>query len=267
MRLYATDVSLSSSTDSYEKTRWMSDASSQLNWTVRLELFYLLNILKYWYTLKAWALLRRLLWSMWDRSEFCVFTEHLLVQTATFQMLVVALVQLRLDYGNAMLVGIPAYLVRRFQLVLNAAARLIYHLRPHDHIFDALATLHWLHVPELVQYKIAVIQSASRQHATISGTSCLPSLICPVGELCGQQVPTSRLVVPPIKLSTVGSRAFPVDAAQVWNSLPEAVISSSSLQTFCHQLKTHFFQLSYSHLIFDHLTGIIRVVLVALFVI
>jgi len=33
---------------------------------------------------------------------------------------------------------------------------------------------------------------------------------------------TSRLVIPPIKLSTVGSRAFPVAAAQVWNGLPEA---------------------------------------------
>jgi len=31
------------------------------------------------------------------------------VSTATFQMLVVALVHSRLDYGNAVLVGIPAY--------------------------------------------------------------------------------------------------------------------------------------------------------------
>jgi len=61
---------------------------------------------------------------------------------------------------------------------------------------------------------------------------------------------TSRLVIPPIKLSTVGSRGFPVAAAQVWNSLPEAVISSSSLQSFRRQLKTHLFQLLYPHLIF-----------------
>jgi len=36
--------------------------------------------------------------------------------------------------------------------------------------------------------------------------------------------PPSRATVPPIKLFTVGSRAFPVAAAQVWNGLPEAVI-------------------------------------------
>jgi len=38
---------------------------------------------------------------------------------------------------------------------------------------------------------------------------------------------TSRLVVLLIKLSTVGSRAFPVATAQVWNGLSEAVVSSS----------------------------------------
>jgi len=72
-------------------------------------------------------------------------------------MLLVALVHSVLDYGNAVLVGIPVYLVRRLQSVLNAAARLIYHLRLYDHISDALATLHRLRVPERVQHKIAVL--------------------------------------------------------------------------------------------------------------
>jgi len=36
-----------------------------------------------------------------------------LVPTATLQMLVVALVHSRLDYGNSVLVGLPAYLLRQ----------------------------------------------------------------------------------------------------------------------------------------------------------
>jgi len=52
---------------------------------------------------------------------------------------------------------------------------------------------------------------------------------------------TSHLVAPPIKLSAAGSRAFPVAAAQVWNGLPEAVVLSSSLQTFRRLLKNIFF--------------------------
>jgi len=80
-----------------------------------------------------------------------------LVPTATFQTLTVALVNQRLDYGNSTLVGIPAYLMRRLQSALNAAARLIFHLRRSDHITDALVSLHWLCVPERIQFKIAVL--------------------------------------------------------------------------------------------------------------
>ena len=48
------------------------------------------------------------------------------VPSATLQMLVVALVHSRLDYGNGVLVDLPAHVMRRLQWVLNAAARLIY---------------------------------------------------------------------------------------------------------------------------------------------
>jgi len=64
------------------------------------------------------------------------------VPTATLQMLVVALVHSRLDYGNSVLVGLPAYLLRQLQSVLNSAVRLVYHLRARDHITDALISLH-----------------------------------------------------------------------------------------------------------------------------
>lgn len=51
-----------------------------------------------------------------------------------------------LDCGNSMLVDLLAHLTHRLQSVLNAAARLIYCLRTHDHITDALISLHWLRV-------------------------------------------------------------------------------------------------------------------------
>jgi len=53
-----------------------------------------------------------------------------------------------LDYGNSVLAGLPVYLVRRLQSVLNAAARLTYHFRRSDHITTRLyASMHWLRVP------------------------------------------------------------------------------------------------------------------------
>jgi len=43
-----------------------------------------------------------------------------------FRSLVVSLIHSRLDYGNFVLVGLPAYLQRHLQSVLNAAARLVF---------------------------------------------------------------------------------------------------------------------------------------------
>ena len=66
------------------------------------------------------------------------------VPATTFQTLIASLVLSRLDCGNAVLAGLPGYLFRRLQSVMNAAARLIYGLRHSDHISDALISLHWL---------------------------------------------------------------------------------------------------------------------------
>jgi len=48
---------------------------------------------------------------------------------------------------------------------------------------------------------------------------------------------TNRLLVPPVKQSTVGSRAFPVAGPKTWNALPEGVTSTQSEYTFRRQLK------------------------------
>jgi len=52
---------------------------------------------------------------------------------------VVIIVLSRLDYGNGVLVGLPAYLVRRLQSILYASARMIFLLSRSDYITDALA--------------------------------------------------------------------------------------------------------------------------------
>ena len=60
-------------------------------------------------------------------------------------------------WGSDVLVGLSAYLVRRLQSVLKAAAQLIYCMRSADHITDALACLHWLRVLERIDYKVTVV--------------------------------------------------------------------------------------------------------------
>jgi len=111
-------------------------------------------------------------------------------------MLVVALVHSRLDYGNSVLVGIPAYILRRLQSVLNAAARLIFHLKRSDHITDALVSLLWLRVPERIQYKVAVLGyrvlngSAPRYLGPLTRVADVP------GRRTLRSAATNRLIVP-----------------------------------------------------------------------
>jgi len=61
---------------------------------------------------------------------------------------------------------------------------------------------------------------------------------------------TNHLLVPSVKLSTVGGRAFPVAGPTIWNSLPD-VISAPSLSTFRQRLKTFLFQALFRDIIVD----------------
>jgi len=58
--------------------------------------------------------------------------------------------------------------------------------------------------------------------------------------------------MPSYNLTTVGRRAFPVFAANLWNSLPANLTSAPSLTIFRQRLKTHLFRRSYTDLIIWH---------------
>jgi len=55
------------------------------------------------------------------------------------------------------LAGLPANLIWRLQSVQNAAAQLTFGIRRSEHITYALASLHWLRVPERILFKVAVL--------------------------------------------------------------------------------------------------------------
>jgi len=122
---------------------------------------------------------------------------------------------------------------------------MIFQLRRSDHITDTLASLHWLRVPERIQFKIAVLT-----YKVLHGTApCYLGPLVRVSDLPGRRrlrsANNDRLVVPPFKLSTIGSRTFNVAAARTWNGLPEDVTSSPTLPAFRKRRKTHLFRQSY----------------------
>jgi len=70
------------------------------------------------------------------------------------------------------LAGLPQRELDRIQSMLNAAARLTADARKFDHVTPLLVNLHWLGVPERIQYKLCIlvhrcINRAARWHHSI----------------------------------------------------------------------------------------------------
>ena len=71
--------------------------------------------------------------------------------------LAAAFIASRVDYCNSVLYGISSQVIRRLQMFLNAAACLVIGAGRYEHITLALRdVLHWLPVPQRIQFKIAL---------------------------------------------------------------------------------------------------------------
>ncbi|KAK2172007.1 hypothetical protein NP493_1002g00002 [Ridgeia piscesae] len=62
------------------------------------------------------------------------------------EKLIHALVHSHIDYSNALLIGLPKYLIQKLQMVQNTAARVLCRIGKYDHITSTLKSLHWLPV-------------------------------------------------------------------------------------------------------------------------
>ena len=167
------------------------------------------------------------------------------VSNDCFRSLVVALVHSRLDYGNFILVGLPAYRLRILQSILNAAARLTYDLWRYDHVSGAFAELHWLRVPERVDIKLAVMTYRSLHGSSPPYLNVLERVADIAARRRLRSSATGSVVVPAYRLATITRRSFPVAGALLWNSLQVDIKSSPSLTVFRSRLKTYLFRKSF----------------------
>jgi len=176
-----------------------------------------------------------------------------------FCSLVVSLVHSRLDYSNFILVGVPAYLQRHLQAVLNAAARLVFRLRRYTTTSPTpsrIAILHWLRLPERVNFKLALMAYRVLHGMAPEYLNQLDELV-----LVSTKSPPNAVVV----YTSAARSAIPSDnhrsslvsgcSIHRLDSLPVYPQSSLLLFTFRQRLKTYLFQQSFPrhpHLTFLH---------------
>jgi len=126
--------------------------------------------------------------------------------------LVHAFIASRVDYCNAVFNGAPQYVMRTSQRVLNAAARLVTDTRKYDRDLSTLIhdQLHWLNVPERVEYKLAVMVRRCLEN---KAPRYLVNCCTPVADVACRHRRSAnlhRLIVPRYRRSTLGRRAFSV---------------------------------------------------------
>jgi hypothetical protein len=166
------------------------------------------------------------------------------IPSTVYRTLVVSLVLSRFDYGNAALCGLPDYMYRRLQSVINAAARSIFRLRRFDHVSPALVELHWLSAADRVTFKVATLVYRCLHEAAPRYLSSALHRVADVDtrRRLRSSADTQLLVTPRSRLVTAGDRSFLVAGPRIWNSLPSAVRAAPSLLSFKQRLKTFYFR-------------------------
>jgi len=137
-------------------------------------------------------------------SRQCIFHNQIYQKWCTIEWL---------DYCNSVLAMLPVNLIWRLQSVQNAAARLTFGIRRSEHIKYALASLHWLHVPDRILYKVACwpTEQWTAVHLSTCHLTLSRSPTCHLD--CGfdHLIPTNLWCHPTISLPSAGgpSRSSP----------------------------------------------------------
>jgi len=162
----------------------------------------------------------------------------------SLELVIHAFVTTKLDYCNSLLCGLPATLISRLQRVQNAAARILTGSPRHCHTTPLLRALHWLPVEKRVEFKILLLVYKALHG---DGPAYLQDLITPhVPARKLRSVDLHLVNIPFTSSSLVQSRAFSVAGPRLWNSLPCAIRSATSIVLFKKNLKTHLFIEAYA---------------------
>ena len=163
------------------------------------------------------------------------------VSQIAMQRLVSAFVLSRLDYCNAVLVGLSSSSLAPLQRLLYAVVRLVTGLGPRDHITRTMMKLHWLPIEHRIKFKLCLLM-----HAAVSGQhpDYISGAVTPLAMLPGRnklRAAANGLYDFPRTRTMFGQRAFSVTGPRQWNDLPSDILEITDSAAFKRALKSHFF--------------------------
>ncbi|XP_075934503.1 uncharacterized protein LOC142934035 isoform X2 [Anarhichas minor] len=156
-----------------------------------------------------------------------------------------AFITSRIDYCNSILHGTSSKILNKLQYIQNSAARLLTHTRSRDHITPVLQNLHWLPVPQRIEYKILLLTHKALHNQAPSYLTNLLHHHTPSRRLCSSD---ANLLSLPLRTKhrTWSDRAFSISAPSLWNSLPKHIRDCTDLSTFKSQIKIHLFKTAFN---------------------
>ena len=148
----------------------------------------------------------------------------------SLKRLVNTLVTSRIDYTNSIPYGSTDYDLNKLQCLQNTAACLIKGAKKNDHIVPILEELHWLPIRYRIQFKILFLVYKCLHGLAPQYLTELIKLRCPPHTLHS----SNRLVLeqPIINMVSYGQRAFIYAGPELWNTLPEQIKNSKSVNDF-----------------------------------
>lgn len=159
----------------------------------------------------------------------------------TMKMLIHNHVLSKLDYCNSLYYGLPNYLLKKLQLIMNRAARLVTGQSWRERITPTLTKLHWLPVKARVVYKQCVMTyQALKFGKPLYMRNMLKEFEVDTTITLRHSVEIHRLNEPRYQREA-GRRAFSRSASRLYNQLPQRIKMQENVATFKRKLKTFLF--------------------------